>query len=192
MRRVKLVGVAAVVWAVLAGWADAMVYVPMTFKALVTEARVIVVGRVTGTDAQWTDGRRNIETLVTIDAEQYLKGDMGRSLTIRVPGGQVGPYLSLMPGAPRFSPGDQVVLFLAGDGPAIPHVLGLGQGVFRVVTSATSGARTVIPELLTASSAGAVAIVRGDPARRPSPLDRFAADVRALAAVAQAPGAPAR
>ncbi len=192
MRRVKFLGAAALLWTMLPGWADAMVYVPMTFKALVTEARVIVVGRVTATDAQWTDGRRSIETLVTIDAEQYLKGDMGRSLTIRVPGGQVGPYLSLMPGAPRFSPGDQVVLFLAGDGPSIPHVLGLGQGVFRVVTSAPSGARTVIPELLTAAGAGAVAIVRGDPARRPAPLDRFAADVRALAAAPPVQGAPAR
>ena len=186
MRRAKVLGVTVAAWAILAGWADAMVYVPMTFKALVTEARVIVVGRVAGTDAQWTDGRRSIETLVTIDVEQYLKGDMGRSVTIRVPGGQVGPYLSLMPGAPRFAPGDQVVLFLAGDGPTIPHVLALGQGVFRVVTDAASGARTVIPELLTAASAGAVAVVRGDPARRPAPLDRFSADVRALAAGATA------
>ena len=104
MRRATVLGVTVAAWAVLAGWADAMVYVPMTFKALVTEARVIVVGRVAGTDAQWTDGRRSIETLVTIDVEQYLKGDMGRSVTIRVPGGQVGPYLSLMPGAPDSRP----------------------------------------------------------------------------------------
>lgn len=184
MRRAKWLGMTLAVWTALAVAADAMVYVPMTFKALVTEARAIVVGRVSGTDAQWTDGRRNIETLVTIDVEQYLKGDMGRSLTIRIPGGQVGPYLSLTPGAPRFSAGDQVVLFLAGDAPALPHVLGLGQGVFRVVTSATSGTRTVIPELLTAASAGAVAVVRGDPARQPATLDRFSADVRALAGVA--------
>jgi hypothetical protein len=39
-------------------------------------------------------------------------------------------------GAPTFSRGDQVVVFLGARPPAIPNLLGLSQGVFRVSTGA--------------------------------------------------------
>jgi hypothetical protein len=171
----------AVVSLTIASPARAIVYVSTDFPTLVAEARAIAVGRVVATEARWTDGRRAIETLVTIEVEQYLKGDLGQSVTLRTPGGQVGPYLSVMPGAPRFAEGDDVVLFLVGDAPALPHVLGLGQGVFRIVVD-PAGRRVVVPEVLVTPTAGPMPVVRGDAARRPSPLDRFAADVKALVA----------
>jgi hypothetical protein len=164
----------------LACRAEAIVYVSTDFPTLVGDARAIAVGRVIALQPQWTDGRRAIETLVTLEVEQYLKGSLGPTVTVHVPGGQMGPYLSLMPGAPRFADGEEVILFLAGDGPAIPHILALGQGVFRIVRDPNSGARTVVPELLTPAGLSAVRVVRGDPARRPAPFDRFAADVQAL------------
>ena len=106
--------------------ARAIVYVSTDFPTLVADARAIVVGRVVALESRWNDGRHGIETLVTLEVEQYLKGDLGTSVTVRTPGGQIGPYLSVMPGAPRFAEGDEVALFLAGSGPALPHVLGLG------------------------------------------------------------------
>jgi hypothetical protein len=93
----------------------------------------------------------------------------------------MGPYLSVMPGAPRFAEGDRVVLFLAGDGPALPHVLGLGQGVFRIVID-SSGHPIVTPETLPAVVGASMPVVRGDLLRRPTPLDRFATEVKLLAA----------
>lgn len=164
----------------LAAPARAIVYVATDFPTLVGEARAIAVGRVVALQPQWTDDRRAIETLVTLEVEQYLKGNLGTSVTLRVPGGQMGPYLSVMPGAPRFTEGDEVILFLAGDAPAIPHIFALGQGVFRILRNPDTGARTVVPELLTAAGVQAERVVRGDPARRPAPFDRFASEVRAL------------
>ena len=169
----------ALVMILVAAPASAIVYIATDFPTLVADARVIAVGRVVALESRWTEGRHGIETLVTIDVEQYLKGDLGTSVTLRTPGGQMGPYLSVMPGAPRFAEGDEVVLFLTGDGPALPHVLGLGQGVFRVVVDA-SGRRLVVPEMLAASAAVPTPVVRGDAARRPAPLDRFTAEVKAL------------
>ena len=90
----------------------------------------------------------------------------------------MGPYLSVMPGAPRFSEGEDVVLFLAGAPPEVPHILALSQGVFRVVRDPATGARTVVPELLRASADGAVQVIRGDLTRKPTPLGRFILDVR--------------
>ena len=166
---------------VLARPAEAIVYVSTDFPTLVADARAIAVGRVVVLESRWTEGRRGIETLVTLEVEHYLKGNLGPSVTVRTPGGRMGPYLSVMPGAPRFAEGDRVVLFLAGDGPALPHVLGLGQGVFRIVID-SSGHPIVTPETLPAVVGAPVPVVRGDLLRRPTPLDRFATDVKMLAA----------
>jgi hypothetical protein len=92
----------------------------------------------------------------------------------------MGPYLSVMPGAPRFAEGEEVVLFLAGAPREVPHILALSQGVFRVVHDRSTGARIVVPELLRASADGAVQVIRGDLTRKPTPLGRFILDVRGI------------
>jgi hypothetical protein len=165
----------------LATRAQAIVYVAADFQTLVKEARAIVLGRIVSLDAEWTEGRRGIETLISLEVETTLKGSAGDSIVVRVPGGQMGPYLSVMPGAPRFVEGQEVILFLAGDPPALPHILALGQGVFRIVRDPATGARTVVPELLRSSGDSAVHVIRGDLMRRPTSLDRFILDVRGLA-----------
>ena len=71
-------------------------------------------------EAQWLEGRRSIETLVTLEVETYAKGDLGRTVTLRVPGGQMGPYRSVMLGAPTFVEGEEVVVFLAASWPRHP------------------------------------------------------------------------
>ena len=60
----------------------------------------------------------------------------------------MGPYRSVMLGAPTFVEGEEVVVFLAASGPAIPHLVGLAQGVFRVRTDVATGARLVTPEIV--------------------------------------------
>jgi hypothetical protein len=162
--------------------ASAMTYVAADFRTLVLEARAIAIGRVVSLDPQWTEGRRNIETVLTLEVEEYLKGSLGRTVEVTVPGGQMGPYRSVMPGAPQFVEGEELVLFLAGEAPAVPHVLGLGQGVFRILTNQSTGVRLVVPEISRVMSADATAVVRGDLVRRPSSLPQFAADVRAIMA----------
>lgn len=162
--------------------AVAMVYVAVDLPTLVADARAVALGRVVVVAPRWTEGRRAIETLVTVEVAEYLKGDLGAEVTVAVPGGRMGPYLSVMPGAPRLAEGDEVVLFLAGQGAELPHIVALGQGVFRVVTDQASGARFVVPDLTSAAVAAGTRVVRGDPARRPAPLDRFKADVRGMAA----------
>jgi hypothetical protein len=162
--------------------ADAIVYVAADFQTLVSEAHTIVLGRIASLDPEWTEGRRGIETLLSIDVERTLKGSAADSIVVRVPGGQMGPYLSVMPGAPRFTEGEEVVLFLAGVPPEVPHILALSQGVFRVVRDLDTGARIVVPELLRASADGPVQVIRGDLTRKPTPLGRFILDVRGIAA----------
>lgn len=147
----------------------ATVLIPIEFRELVTISSVIVHGRVTDAHGEWTEGRRGVETLVTIDAREYLKGDLGPSFTIRVPGGQLGRYRTVFIGAPEFRANDEVVLFLRGD-----RIVGLSQGAYRVVADAQTGRATVVsPIVMSLTPGDAERVVRGDSRRRPVPLDSF-------------------
>jgi hypothetical protein len=163
----------------------ATVYVAANLKELTTEARAVALGRVVALEARWLEDRSGMETLVTLEVETYAKGDFGRAVTLRVPGGQMGPYRSLMLGAPTFREGEDVVVFLGASGPSIPHLVGLAQGVYRVRADAATGERFVTPEIVRMPGAEALQsarVVRGDPTRRPSPLASFLDEVRGHAA----------
>jgi hypothetical protein len=164
----------------VAATVDATVVVPADLGELSRDARAIVRGRVMALDVRWTEDRRTIETVITLEVESYLKGPLGRTLQFRVPGGELGRFRSITVGAPEFSIDERVVVFLGATGPSIPYVLGLNQGVFRIVHAADGWVVTPPPAL--PSAAGSAPIVRGDPSRRPLPLVDFEQRVRALAA----------
>ena len=65
----------------------------------------------------------------------------------RVPGGELGRYRSVFVGAPEFSVAQQVIVFLGSVGPAVPHLVGFSQGVYRVVAAA-DGAVVIPPAVL--------------------------------------------
>src|SRR6186997_2816702 len=121
----------------------ATVIVPIEFRELVSTAPVIVHGQVVDVRSRWVDGRRSLETFVTIAAAEYLKGNLGEHLTFRVPGGQLGRYRTVFVGAPEFAAGDEVVLFLKRTGQSNLSIVGLSQGAFRVVPDARTGRRMV-------------------------------------------------
>ena len=114
----------------------------------------------------WSQSRSSTRSKVEPGATAYFK----------LPGGQVGRYRRVMVGAPQFTPGDEVVLFLKGSAPAVPMPFGLTQGVYRVSRDA-SGRAMVMP----AVAGGAGRIVRGDPARRALDLAAFSSMVRTIA-----------
>jgi hypothetical protein len=159
----------------------ATVVVPADIGELARDARVIVRGRVVAVDGRWTEDRRTIETLVTIEAASYLKGALGPTLQFRVPGGDLGRYRSIVVGAPLFAVDEQVVVFLGANGPAVPYIVGFNQGVYRIARSADNSGWLVTPPALLPSAGGTTPVVRGDPSRRPLPLVDFEQRVRALA-----------
>lgn len=169
--KVALVGLVAAVFAAPAG-ARATTLLPADLGELVREADVIVRGRVAETRPMWVEGRRAVDTVVTLAAEEYFKGHLGPEVHFRVPGGQLGRYRSIVPGAPVFVAGEPVIVLLHVRGPAWPVLVGLGAGVFRIVAeTASEPARLVVP--LVAPTGTAARLVRGDPTRRPVTVDAF-------------------
>lgn len=162
----------------VAAAAHATVLLPADLGELSRDARAIARGRVVAVDAQWTPDRRTIETVVTLEAETYLKGSLGDTVQFRVPGGSLGRYRNIVVGAPQFAVGQRVIVFLGARGPTVPFVLGLSQGVFRITRTA-DGQLLVSPPAVLPAVEGPV--VRGSLGRRPAPLDAFENEVRLLA-----------
>lgn len=154
---------------------------PLSFEQLVRESSAVVYGRVTDVRAQWTDDRRFIQSVVSIEILRGMKGAADDRMSFTVPGGQVGRYLNIIPGAPVFAPGDLAVVFLTAQGPRLPVTTGLTQGVYRVRRDGASGEMLVMPPIVDPPGR----IVRGDVRRRPVSLSAFEGSVRAAAAAAK-------
>ncbi len=159
---------------------QAVIVIPVTFEQLVDEAAAVVFARVSDVRGQWTPDRRSIDSVITVEALQYVKGDLGSTVALRLPGGEAGGRIQVIPGAPTLREGELVVLFLKARGPALLTTLGLGQGVFRVTRDTRTGAMLVTPPPLKESHVGR--IIRGAAERRTLSVDAFFATVRATEA----------
>jgi hypothetical protein len=160
----------------------ATVLVPAEFREIVAGSETIAYTRVVAVRPEWVEGRRQIDTIVTAEVIASYKGEPARSVSFRVPGGQIGRYRSILVGAPVFSRGDEAVLFLQSADGDVARVFGLNQGVFRVRVDARSGRRIVVRPALLASGEAAERVVRGAASRRAVDLDAFGAQVRAAMA----------
>jgi hypothetical protein len=165
----------------LASTARATVVIPADLAELSRDAIAIVRGRVARVDAQFTEDRGAIETIVTLEVESYLKGALGQIVRFRVPGGELGRFRSIVVGAPEFAVDQHVVVFLGAFGPSVPHIVGFNQGVFRVVRGADNSGWVVAPPANLPVVGASARIVRGDSSRRALPLGDFEQKVRTLA-----------
>jgi hypothetical protein len=151
--------------------------VPLSFEQLVNASHSVVYGRVEDVRSQWTADRRFIESIVRIEILKGMKGTAGESIEFTIPGGQVGRYLNVIPGAPRFARGDLAVFFLTAHGPRLPVTTGFTQGIYRVRRDAASGELIVTPPVVETGRVG-----RGDVRRKPVPLSVFEGSVRQVLA----------
>jgi hypothetical protein len=158
---------------------SATVLLPAEFREIVSGSQVIVHGRISDVRAEWVDGRRRIESVVTVEPAAFVRGTPTEAVTFRIPGGQIGRYKSMTVGAPTFTRGEEVVLFLSARGPAMPRIFGFNQGVFRVRIDAR-GQRLVATAPVMARGENPERVVRGALDRRPLPLEQFTAQVRTL------------
>lgn len=165
-----------VVGLVLAARAGAATVAPLSFDELVNESTTVIYGRVSDVRGQWSDDRRRIDSFVTVEVFGRYKGSSGETVTFTVPGGKVGRYLNLVPGAPSFSAGDRAVLFLTVRGPRLPITTGFTQGIYRVTIDGRGAALVLPPAIDTADRR----IIRGDVMRKPISLASFEAAVRAV------------
>lgn len=146
--RGALLGVVLVAVVVGVGAAEASIIKALTVEQLRERADVIASGRVVAVRAVSSGGA--IETVARIRVERAWRGDAARTLLVRVPGGTADGRRLIVPGVPRFSRGDRVLVFLYRAGREYRPV-GLFQGVWQLDAAA--------PDLARASDAAGAALV---------------------------------
>ena len=179
MRRTDLMLTVMVGLSLTAGTVFASTFLSAEFREVVSEASTIVRGRVTDVRAMRSPAG-DVESVVTIAVETTLKGSTETFVAMRVPGGTIGRYRTVMTGAPVMQVGQQAVFFLKrGPGNALWPV-GLSQGIYRV-TSAGGAVGMVHAPVLPGVTTNAVgAVVRGDSRRKALPVTEFESLVRLL------------
>ena len=89
---------------------------PTDIKNLSVEADVILTGKVTKQNSSWNKDKTRIYTDVTLEVEEYLKGNnSNKTLVVTTPGGEVGEVGELYTHMPRFSKDEEVLLFVKKD-----------------------------------------------------------------------------
>jgi hypothetical protein len=154
----------------------ATIVAALDLAQLVERADRVVHGLVISVSAVRMEGRYT-ESVVTIAPVAVMKGAPDSEIAFRVPGGEIGRFRTFVVGAPTFRAGDEVVVFLAGAPPYLPHLVGFSQGVLPVVRDDTGRAVLIVPPSAGTDGEG-VAIASG--AARVMTLSAFADDVRAL------------
>ena len=108
--------------------------IPPTFEQLVQQAELIFQGSVTDVRSIWEGegAQRHIETYVTFQIADNVKGDASNSYTIRMLGGTVGDETMLVTDAPKFKVGDRDILFIEHNYDQFVPLVGIGHGRFHV------------------------------------------------------------
>jgi len=168
----------AAVWGGVVTFAST--FLTAELREVVTDAATMVRGRVTDVRAVRSPAGE-VESIVTIAVESVLKGAADAFVSMRVPGGTIGRYRTVMTGAPVMRVGDRAVFFLKrGPGNAFWPV-GLSQGIYRVTMSGSGGmiAAPVVSGVTTNASGP---VVRGDARRKALPVAEFESLVRLVVA----------
>lgn len=103
----------------------------------------IVVAKCVSTEAKLDEETGFIFTYITFEIDESLKGKYGDQLILRIVGGTVGDKTLSSPFLPKFTPNEEVVLFLGPENSAgYPVLQSINKGVYRVHTT-DSGAKVI-------------------------------------------------
>ncbi len=136
-----------------AGQVHATVFVPMTVEDLTRSSVAVVIGTVDDLAGVEQGGR--VFTAVRMVVEETLKGEFTTSaVTLKEAGGEVGGRREVVFGAPSFSPGERVLLFLVTRADGSLHTNQLAMGKFRIESDAAG-----VPQAVQHFGSGTMVIV---------------------------------
>lgn len=104
---------------------------PLTVEDLATRAAGICHGRVEAVEVA-REASGNFVTRIEITPQSIWKGSPTNRITVTQPGGTLGTRRVVIPGAPTFAPGEEVVVFLTLNPRGEWLTLDLAQGKFSV------------------------------------------------------------
>jgi hypothetical protein len=120
--------------------------IPPTFDQLVQQAELIFQGTVTDVRSVWEGegAQRHIDTYVTLQIGENVKGNAGSSYTIRILGGTVGDETMEVTDTPKFKVGDSDILFVEHNNDQFVPLVGINNGRFHVKRDEQTGRDIVV------------------------------------------------
>jgi hypothetical protein len=136
----------------------------LSVEQMVSQSDLITIGNCVDARSTWVG--RNLVTIATISVREALKGDASASVTVVLPGGvdanRKFPIAMTYPGAPRITPGEDVLLFLARDDEVADGytIAGFSQGKFSIVKD-EAGKEMISRDLTRVTLKGRTGVRRG-------------------------------
>jgi hypothetical protein len=126
--------------------AHATTVVPPTFEQLADSADLVFIGKAVASRGKWeaVGANRVISTTVDFEAEEVLKGNADKNISLRFLGGTVDDVRMEVVGVPRFKAGDRVVLFVRRNGQQFCPIVGVFHGKFGVRKEEATGRDIVL------------------------------------------------
>lgn len=126
----------------LVNTSSATTAIMLSDEELITSSRVILLGDVVSTRAQWDLNHYNINTYVKVKVSRILKGQLqNEHIVFKQLGGTVGEDSTVIFGAPEYKSGQRVLLFLDTARDGTLRVAQFFQGKYDVIDN--SGAARV-------------------------------------------------
>lgn len=118
---------------------------PPDFQQLCREPDFIVraVVRTVVPEIRTSGSRRVIYTRVELEVREVIAGNPPVPLVLEMLGGRVGSEELRIEGAPRFSVGDEDILFIKDNGTSVTPLLAMMHGRYPVLKEAATGRRFV-------------------------------------------------
>ena len=140
-----------------ASMAGATTVQKFSISDLAKKSETIAVASVDDVSSRWDDNHKDNYTYISLKVLDGVKGSRKNDvLTIRQLGGTVDKIISVVPGMPTFTKGEEVVVFLSPkDRAGYPWVMGLQQGTYSVsidgngfkqVRNDVDGLKTMAPD----------------------------------------------
>ena len=118
---------------------------PTDLRTMVRKADLVFTGKVLEQRTEWTNqnGRKAIVTVVSFEVLDVHKGNAGRKLDLRCPGGTIGETTLELVGMPTFQEGERCVLFVRTNASAVCPIIGIYHGKLLLQKTADGAEETV-------------------------------------------------
>ena len=170
--------------------AQATTVIPPSFDELVSKAELIFEGTVKNVQSRWEGegAMRHIQTYVTFNVHDVMKGQAQKEYTISMLGGTVDNQTMEVTDVPKFKVGNRDILFIQNNGSQFVPLVGIMHGRVKVVADPNQNNAEVVAtdenvELTDIKDIGGM-IAHGQKALR---KEEFKALVRANKGINEAP-----
>jgi hypothetical protein len=139
--------------------------------------------RCTAAQSRWENG--SIWTISTFEVIETMKGNLAARIAVQTPGGKVGHLTAAVNGTPKFSPGEQAIVFLERGRGGNYSVAGWVEGTFRITLDPAGQSELVTQDSSSFAVFDAASRTFRAEGIRKLPMEQFRARLAAAIARAQ-------